>query len=201
MKRFAEYIALSERAVNLFQRDTEKREDLADEVWAILQASYKDIGGIKGSGFENKQSMIDNVPFWKLVRRDGKIVAVVMYKDRGGRKLVAVGSDGSDAGKKGILDIIKDDLKQQRSFGEFSDRLLAFIIKNLGVDEIKKNAIKRSRLSQLLETEEILEPEANDFYVQKYPALKDYFYRREIGGKLHTKISFGTSGKKLVAMG
>jgi hypothetical protein len=88
---------------------SEAKEKYVDEVWQILQDSYKYCGGIHGSGFKSKQDMIDNVPFWKLQKKGGKIVACVMYKDKGGRKMVALGSDGSAEGKKAVKQFIFDD--------------------------------------------------------------------------------------------
>lgn len=57
------------------------REKYAEQVWDVLQFSYRDIGGIKGSGFSSIQDMIDNIPFWKMVTKNGEVHAVVMYKD------------------------------------------------------------------------------------------------------------------------
>lgn len=51
---------------------SEAKEKYVDEVWQILQDSYKYCGGIHGSGFKSKQDMIDNVPFWKLQKKGGK---------------------------------------------------------------------------------------------------------------------------------
>lgn len=200
MKRFLD-ILLTERFVNLFTKDVDERKAAVDEVWQIIEDSYRDIGGIKGSGFKSKEDMVAKIPFWKLVRRNGKIVTVVMYKDKLGRKIVAAGTNASPEGKAGLLAIIGDDVNRQRAFGEFSDKLLAFIIKNIGADVIKKYVIDRSRLKEILGDKEIFDPEPGDRYVVKYPTLKDYFYRREIGGEMHTKLSFGTTGNKIITMG
>lgn len=56
----------------------------------------------------------------KGVRREGKLVAVKLYKDMFGRKSIAAGTDGSQSGKKGFMDLVRDDIRQERSWGEFS---------------------------------------------------------------------------------
>lgn len=52
---------LIERYVNVFS-DAQKKP-FASDVWDILSSSYAKIGGIKGSGFESKDSMISKIPF------------------------------------------------------------------------------------------------------------------------------------------
>lgn len=61
---------LTESYINLFKE--QEKEKYVDEVWDLIQTSYKPIGGIHGSGFKSKDDMIKNIPFWKLVKRGGK---------------------------------------------------------------------------------------------------------------------------------
>jgi hypothetical protein len=51
---------LLETYVNLFEPD--KKWKYAQQVWDILQNSYKNAGGLKGSGFESIESMVKNIP-------------------------------------------------------------------------------------------------------------------------------------------
>ncbi len=81
---------------NLFTKD--KKQEVVDIVWDLLQKSYAPIGGIKGSGFNSKEDMY-NIPFWKTVTVNNKIVAGIMYKDKDFRKTVAVFTDGTKVGK------------------------------------------------------------------------------------------------------
>lgn len=86
----------------------------ADEVFNILNKSYDRIGGL--FGINSPEDLVKQSSLWKLVRRNGKIVAARIYSDkRGGRKAIASGTDGSPEGKKGLYDIIKEDIN-------FSDR-------------------------------------------------------------------------------
>jgi hypothetical protein len=193
-KHFNEHSMLNERFVNLLGKD-EKKSEYAKEVFAMIQKSYESIGGQKGNGFKSANDMIANIPFWKLVRRSGKIVAGAMYRDKGGRKRVAVFTDGTIAGKKGIASIMKEDF--DRAYFEVSGPSLGFAVKLLGIDFVKSFAKTPEEAASILKTDLDEVPE-KDSYITKYPALKQYFYQRDLGGKLNTKIMLGTNGKKLV---
>lgn len=57
---FTQY--LTEKFHNLFS--AEQKEQYADQVWDILNQSYKPIGGLRG--IESKEDMIQSVPMWKV---------------------------------------------------------------------------------------------------------------------------------------
>lgn len=188
---FQDYLA--ERFVNLLT--PADKEKFKDEVFSMLQKSYASIGGLKGSGFRSPDDMVKTIPMWKLVRRNGNIVAVAMYRDKLGRKRVAVGSDGSPEGKEGVASIFKEDFS--RAYFEISEKSLAFHVKILGYDFLKKFAMSPAMVKNVSH-EAISEVEEGDKEVNAHPPLKDFFYRREIGGHLHTKILLGTHGKKII---
>lgn len=188
---FEDYLA--ERFVNaLAPGDKEKYKD---KVFSLLQSSYAAIGGLKGSGFRNADDMVKNIPMWKMVRRNGEIVAVAMYKDKNGRKRVAVGSNGTQEGKDGVASIFKEDFS--RAYFEISEKSLAFHVKILGYDFLKKYATPVSMVKGIT-GDETYPIEADDKEAAKHPQLKQYFYRREIGGHLHTKLLVGSPGNKIV---
>ena len=199
MQSFKQYHAeqtreLTETFVNLLGKD-EKKADYAEEVFAMIQKSYESIGGQKGKGFKSVEDMIANIPFWKLVRTNGKIVAGAMYRDKGGRKRVAVFTDGSISGKKGIASIMANDF--DRAYFEVSGPSLGFVVKLLGADFVKKYAKTPEEAATIMKGEVSPVP-GSDSYVVKFPTLKSHFYQRDLGGKLTTKIMLGTNGKKLV---
>ena len=125
---------LNEGFINLIN-DNPKKSDYIDAVWDMIQKSYAPIGGIKSNGFQSKEAMM-NVPFWKIGTVNGKPVAVTFYKDKNGRKSVASGTDGSDEGKKRIIDMMKNELK--RSYGEKSKASLGLMLKIVPPDVIKQ---------------------------------------------------------------
>jgi hypothetical protein len=185
---------LTETFVNLLGDDPAK-EKYADQVFDMIQAAYAGVGGQKGRGFASPQDMIDNIPMWKLVRRNGEIVAGGMYRDKGGRKRVASFSDGTPEGKAGVAEIMANDF--ERAYFEVSDRALGFIIKQVGVDFVKQYAKTPEEVKQISKDEILPVPEA-DPHVLRTPELKPYFYQRELAGHLHTKIMLGTTGNKII---
>ena len=192
MTTFKQFV--SESFKNLFTSD-EKRK-YADEAYSQVIAAYRPIGGIHGSGFESAEDFIENVPFWKLNVKNGKIIAAAYYKDKGGRKRIAVSTDGSKHGKSALAKMMVDDLVQERSYGEVSGPSLSFLVKNIGYEEVKKHVIPLEKVAKILKVE--VEPaNEDDPEVMQHPELKHYFYVRYIGGELHTKIALGKPGKKI----
>lgn len=148
----------------------------------ILQQSYAHIGGIKGSGFENVESMIKNIPMWKIIRKNNKIVAVILYKDKNGRKLVALGTDGTKVGKDSLKDAIKGEISTKRSYGEVSDSALNFILKIFG-DDFYQYVIDPKQAGKILNKE--------------VTPLDNVSYTRKLGDKHHKKVMFGKPGQKI----
>ena len=192
MISFREFI--TENYKNLFT--SAEKQKYADEAYSQVVKSYEAIGGIHGGGFESIEDFIENIPFWKLVVKNGKVVAGAYYKDKGGRKRVAVSSDGTKEGKKALAKMMLDDLVQGRTYVEVSGPSLAFLVKSIGYDEVEKYALPADRISKVLKTH-VNPAMEDDPEVVNHPKLKDYFYEREIGGELHTKIALGTPGKKI----
>jgi hypothetical protein len=165
---------LTERWLNLFT--PEEKEKYVDEVWDILQASYAYAGGMKGNGFQSKETMINKIPFWKLHKIGGKIVTVAMYKDKDGRKKIAGGVLHNS--KEGMLSYKESMLQDlERSYFEVSDRAFGFIKKHLGPNYLEK-AIPVSIVKRKL-IDDVIIP------------IDDYFYKRKIGGEWITKIMMG----------
>jgi hypothetical protein len=205
MKTFKTHI--TERFLNAIKNhddELEIKEKYADQVWSILQDSYRAIGGIRGSGFNDKQDMIDNIPFWKLYVRNDLVKAVVMYKDKNGRKSVAVGTDGSDDAKAVIYKIMKEELS--RSYGEKSKASLAVTLKSYPW-VIIKHYLHTPNEAQAVLSDDVLTPlksiKKSDWpedakkMIDKYPGLVDYGYIREIGGKPTFKVLIGTTKRSI----
>lgn len=187
---------LVERYVNLF--DPEKKKQYADVVWDMIQNAYKKIGGIRGSGFSSKEDMIKNIPFWKVAKKDGKVVAVALYKDKGGRKRIASATDGTEDGKEKLEIMGRDDITRQRSYAEVSSSSLKFVLRRWkGPEDITKYMILPKDAEKILGDELKYPVSDDDPEVVAHPELKKYFYQREIGGHYHTKLMIGTPGMKL----
>lgn len=183
---------LLETYKNLFT-DSEK-EKFADVVWNMIQRAYDPIGGIKGTGFRSKEDMISNIPMWKLVKRGEKIIAIAMYKDKDGRKRVAVATDGSEEGKKELARIYKDDF--DRAYFEVSGPSLAFMVKSVGIQFVSKYAKLPSEAESIL-SESVYSP-TDEALMARFPELRKFMYDRTIGDHRHTKVMLGTTGKKII---
>ncbi len=202
MITFQQY--LSENYKNLIGPEShQQREKWVDQVWQILQRTYEPIGGIKGSGFSSKQDLINNIPFWKLYVKNDRVLAAFFYKDKGGRKAVAVATDGSEAGRRIVVDQYKSGLKV--SFGEKSGRALATVVKNVEWGVLRPFLLEPSQIKQV--TGDDVVP-VNRYGIKKlnaedrltydrFPQLRPFMYVREIGGEDHLKVMMGTPGIKI----
>jgi len=129
---------LNERFVNVFTPD--EKEAYMDELWALLEVTYAEIGGLMGA---SKSDLISAPGLWKLVRKNGRIVSGILYRDMAGRKIRLVLHNNTEEGKDWVKKIIKDDIAFGRSWGEVSGALEAVMMKlgarpvsNLKVEEI-----------------------------------------------------------------
>lgn len=127
MQSFTEY--LEERFLSIgFDKSQEgHRERHRQEIHDILKHSYShpSIGGYSGlkSGSKEESDAIHkdiSASHIKAVKRNGKISAVALYKNSHGRKAIALGTDGSQQGKKDFKHILHDDHKMKRSWAEVS---------------------------------------------------------------------------------
>jgi len=160
---------LLERYVNLFGKD--QIAPYIDDIWNILQKSYAPIGGFRTAA--SKEDLLNKVDFAKLARKNGKIVAAAVYKDKHGRKTVGIGFDGTEEGKAAVLRTYLEDVKQKRAWGEFSGKAEGVMLKYGGIPIPNKYA------AQILgKPIKELNPDG-------------YHYTREIGGENHEKIIIG----------
>ena len=98
---------LTEKYINVFNPNDKQK--YVDEVWNVLQRSYAPIGGFLSAS--NKNELIDDSWLWKIVKKDNKIKAVSIYKDKFGRKSIASGTDGSVEGREYVKQIMRDNMK------------------------------------------------------------------------------------------
>ena len=180
-------ILIKETIDNFFSNDIEKKQKYASQVFAMLQDAYKKMGGIKGTGFRNEEDMVENIPMWKVFRRGDDIKAVMMYKDKGGRKRVAIATDGTSDGKSMLAKMIKDEALSGRAYGEISDKSLEFTKRILG-DAFHDIAVPYDRVIKILK---------KDYDAGEIRQVNDYEYQRLIGGNWHTKVMVGNPGVRL----
>jgi len=190
-ERFVNFVGTNDEVI-------ERRRQYLDEVWDMLRKSYAPIGGIKGRGFESKEAIL-RLPFWKVIKRNGEVVGVVIYKDSNGRKAVASGTNGTPEAKEALKMVVKSDVKV--SFGEKSKAALVFAIRVLG-DEIMDYLIPvdvarkylKHDITPLTEIPEDEWPHDAQTMIARYPFLREYGYIRSIGGEPTFKVMIGTPG-------
>jgi hypothetical protein len=161
---------LLERFVNLFSK--QEMQKYIDEIWDILQRSYRPIGGFLTAS--SKEDLINKAGMIKAVRKDGRLVAVKVYKDSRGRKSIAAGTDGSQEGKEWLKKMFQEDVKFSRAWGEFSGAAEHLMLKYGGVP------IPNELAGEIL-GKKILKLSSDGFH-----------YTREINGEPHEKILIGT---------
>lgn len=149
----------------------EEKAPYAEIVWDILQQSYGAIGGFKGAA--NAEELVHTPGLWKLSRRNGKIVAVALYKDLYGRKAIAFGTDGSIDGKRDFYNLRDADLKLNRMWVEASGAIEKVLLK-AGAKPIP------AKYASALTGKEILNISDDG-----------YHYTRLLQGHPHEKIIFG----------
>jgi hypothetical protein len=180
------YELLTERVLNL--HTPEEKAKYADEVWDLLQKSYQKVGGFKSA--VNKEELVGNPGYWKVVKRGDKITAVNLYRRIPQTNSFKVYASGAETQldpekqeyrttKQGIADysmVKKADVTQKRSWAEVSHGPEAFA-KKMGAKPVP------NKYAQYLTGKEILELNPDG-----------YHYTRLIMGEPHEKIIYGFIG-------
>lgn len=173
-------ITLTETIDNLFIDDVDKRKKYAQQVYDLLQQSYKSIGGIKGSGLDSPEAMIQKIPMWKIHRRGDEVTGAMLYKDKNGRKRVASGTNGSRDGKQFIGKAMAHEVTSGRAYAEISGPSLKFHLKILG-DALYDYAVPFEKVKEILPNDE-------------FEQIDEYRYKRKIKGEFIEKLMIGKPG-------
>lgn len=176
---FKQYI--TERYNNLFT--PEQKQSFAPQVWQMLQKAYAPIGGLKGSGLRSEEDMVQNIPMWKVSTRDGQVKVAILYKDRNGRKLIAMGTDGTPESKTILTNVLRHEFA--RSYAELSGPALRFVSVKLPelVDQYAIPAQKVAEIAAL--NGKVITP------------VDQFQYTREINGQPIQKMMIGTVGQTI----
>lgn len=172
---------LIERVINLLE--PEDKAKYADAIWDLLQRSYSNIPGGFASA-ENPEELVNTPGIWKIVKRDGTITAVTLYKDQYGRKSYAAGTEtakdpvtgkwkATPQGKKDYTMIRSADQKLKRAWGEVSGAPEE-LMRKTGAIPIP------NKFAAFLTGKKILDLNPDGFH-----------YTRDIAGKPHEKAIYG----------
>ena len=165
---------LNEHYVNLFKQDKRDEMDkVKDEVFEILQKSYEKAGGM--AGINTPDDLIDDTDFWKLCRRNGKIVVAFCYSlKRGGRKTCYGGCDMTDEGKREMIKLMKADLDQS---GRMFWAEVSGAVEHIYVDKLHCTMVPAELAKKLLSDKKFdkIDPDG-------------YHYSRNIAGEQFKKV-------------
>ena len=168
---------INEHFVNIFTKEIDSTVNQYKEVvYDLLQKSYAPIGGLLGVN-DPDQLVLDS-DMWKLVTRGSKVVAVAIYSmKRGGRKMIACGSDGTPEGKKDLYKILQEDIKMvdRKMWAEVSGAMEHIYINKQGARPVPA------------EVAQILMKDKNFIKIHD----DGFHYDRLIAGEVHTKILIG----------
>ena len=182
-----ESLLINEHFVTLFNKDKEKRQEYAKQVYDMIVKAYEYLGGLAGcksfEDFENQyinDSRNKNL-MWKLVRRGNKITACKIYGINDlGRKSVVMASLDTEQGKNDLNKILEEDynLTDRHAWSEVSGKALGKAL-NMGAIPLPNHMLS-SLLPKKIKNGEI------EFYDNER-----YFYKRLIKGEWHTKMLIG----------
>lgn len=94
--------------------------------WDVLQSTYLRVPG--GLHFESEQSLVDKTSRWDVVMDDGKLVALVVYKNKSGLKISAFAYNRAfrEHGKAALRQLLTGCLHY--SWVEVSDHAEPFVL-------------------------------------------------------------------------
>lgn len=150
------------------------------QAWDVLTSAYQKVPG--GLHFDSAQALVNNTSFWEVVMDKGRLVALVVYKNKAGLKISAFAYNYA-CGKAG-----KDDLRElltqclQYSWIEVSDQAKPFVLQQCGGDGMR---IKNDQAPQLLKLEVKYDDDDKE----------GFHYFRTIQGETKHKIMVGTPNR------
>ena len=114
MLTFKQYCNEAYISIGLNSDHERYREMFRDQMHNMLRLSYVKINGYGGlgSGSKAESDAIHNDisnSIIKAVRRGSELTAIILYKQKYGRKSIAVATNGTPKGKQDLLLILKED--------------------------------------------------------------------------------------------
>jgi hypothetical protein len=172
--------------IELSHDDISKHEEIYQEIYDIIDTSYKYIGG--HANYKNALDIANDkdISIFKLidVDDDPEVDAGRMYKQtKYGMKAIGSATDGSDVAKNALKDTVKKDFKKSGFYAEVSGKAAHVMIKS-GAPIVNDEEIVRKVLSGKSITWYGTHPNG------EFPGT-DGWYSRDIGGEKHLKIMIG----------
>lgn len=176
---------INEAFVNIFKRDLDLQDMYGQQVCDIITAAYAAIGGNTDASTLTVDGLKASFPMWKLYVSGGVVKFVMLFKDRQGRKLTALGTDGS---REASLMLRKQLPKlMDTAYGELSGdalRLFKIALKT----RFQDHQIPNTEVAGILN----IDPSE----IELHP--DGFSYTRNIDGKRIEKQMIGTHGLPIV---
>lgn len=98
---------------HLTLREPAEKRAFQQAVWDLLAVAYREVEG--GLYYADLDEMVNTTSEWQLALADGQLIAVVLFKAKKGRKMVAFGATADPAlrnklGKQALADMISSQL-------------------------------------------------------------------------------------------
>lgn len=179
-------ILITEGVTNIFTKKSDSVSKLTEEkkeyIWQMIQTSYEAVGGYPAKSLDE---ILDDCDMLKIISKNSKILAVIAYKFKYGKKSILSATISKMPGvtKEDKLDALKalskaivDGVKYSNTWAEISGPMVSFIKRACGGNF----KIVKSIFADALTGKEILE---------KFD--DDASYARYIGGIKRTKLIYG----------
>ena len=103
----------------------EERRLYAQRVWNLIITTYKEYGNSEDGNLYGAQmeNLIETPGLWKLVERDGEIIAGVIFRKFKGNKMRLVFHNNTREGKNMLKALFLDEFRHGRCWGECSGHL------------------------------------------------------------------------------
>lgn len=122
----------------------------SQRVWELLSIAYNKVEG--GLNFNSIEELINSTTQWKIVLRDGNIIAVTIYKAKKGLKIVAFAACKvlREYSIPALINLIKRELKS--CYIEVSEKAEEFVLKYCdGAKYIIENSKAKKILNKSIE--------------------------------------------------
>ncbi len=97
-----------------------------------MQAAYKDVAG--GLHFSSPENMLEDTQSWEILYQDGQVLAVLLYKHKHGRKIVALGVTEHENYRRDAVSKLGNLIRERLNSAwiEVSEKAETFVLRNGG---------------------------------------------------------------------
>ena len=157
------------REITITKASEIERVFFADEIFEIIEESYKNVKG--GNIYKDVNEMLEDTSEWEFIWADDDIIGVILYKNKFGKKLVALGFKEIDKKiKKEALNYLSFYLKSniKKIWMEVSEGFKKWLFKN----RFDLFVVKGSVVKKLLKNKHIILLNDGRHYIREIAGIK-----------------------------